>query len=87
MFKNEETHTIGFQPNRNETLFKNLIWLTTVEAAVYLRRFDKNGNPSTSSIRSLVCRKRLRARKCLGKLYFKKSELDYLIETSNLKGV
>jgi hypothetical protein len=61
-------------------LFNNLIWLTTKETAVYLRR-------SVNSIHTLVSRKKLRARKFLNRLYFKKEELDYLIETSTFKGV
>lgn len=72
--------------NAEHMLFENLIWLTTVETAIYLRRFTKEGKPSTGAIRTLVCRGRLRARKYLGKLYFKKSELDHLIETSELRG-
>lgn len=60
-------------------LFNNLIWLTTKEAAVYLRR-------SVNSIHTLVSRKQLRARKFCNRLYFKKDELDYLIETSLFKG-
>lgn len=59
--------------------FDNLIWLTTKEAAVYLRR-------SVNAIHILVSRRKLRARKFSNRLYFKKEELDYLIETSQLKG-
>ena len=72
--------------NDSVLLFDNLIWLTTIETAIYLRRFDKQGLPSSNAIRTLVSRGKLRARKYLGKLYFKRSELDYLIETSELKG-
>ena len=60
-------------------VFNNLVWLTTKEASVYLRR-------SVNSIHALVSRKKLRARKFCKKLYFKKEELDYLIETSPIKG-
>jgi excisionase family DNA binding protein len=60
-------------------LFENLIWLTTKEAGLYLRK-------SVNSIHTLVSRKQLRARKFRNRLYFKKEELDYLIETSQLKG-
>ena len=67
-------------------LFDNLIWLTTIETAIYLRRFTKDGLPSDGAIRTLVCRGKLRARKFLGKLYFKRSELDRLIETSEIIG-
>lgn len=60
-------------------LFENLIWLTTKEAAVYLRK-------SVNSIHTLVSRGQLRARKFSNRLYFKREELDYLIETSQFKG-
>ncbi|HLE12845.1 MAG: hypothetical protein A2504_00420 [Bdellovibrionales bacterium RIFOXYD12_FULL_39_22] len=61
------------------TLFNNLIWLTTKEASVYLRK-------SVNAIHTLVSRRKLRARKFTNRLYFKRDELDYLIETSQLKG-
>ena len=64
----------------------HLKWLTTIETAIYLRRFTKTGEPSCGAIRTLVCRGQLRARKFLGKLYFCKRELDRMIETSELKG-
>jgi excisionase family DNA binding protein len=65
--------------NKSELIFHNLIWLTTKEAAVYLRK-------SVNSIHTLVSRKKLRARKFSNRLYFNKKELDYLIETSQLRG-
>ncbi len=64
---------------QSPTLFYNLIWLTTKEAAVYLRK-------SVNSIHTLVSRGQLRARKFSNRLYFKREELDYLIETSQFKG-
>lgn len=60
-------------------LFNNLIWLTTKEAAVYLRR-------SVNAIHTLVSRRQIRARKFRNRLYFKRDELDYLIETSQFRG-
>ncbi len=60
-------------------IFDNLIWMSTKEAAVYLRK-------SVNAIHTLVSRRKLRARKFSNRLYFKKEELDYLIETSHLKG-
>lgn len=62
-----------------ERFFENLIWLTTEEAARYLRK-------SSNAIRILVYKKILRARKFQRRLYFKKDELDALIETSQIKG-
>ncbi|MFP5384694.1 MAG: helix-turn-helix domain-containing protein [Bacteriovoracia bacterium] len=60
-------------------LFDNLNWLTTKETAVYLRR-------SVNAIHTLVSRKYLRPRKFANRLYFKKDELDYLLETSIKRG-
>ena len=56
-------------------LFNNLKWMTTNEAAIYLRK-------SSNAIRTAVCRGQLVARKFQRRLYFKRSELDRLIETS-----
>lgn len=59
--------------------FNNLVWLTTKEAALYLRK-------SVNSIHLLVSRRQLRARKFRNRLYFKKVELEHLIETSKFTG-
>jgi len=69
-----------------QKLFENLIWLTTEEVAIYLRRLTKDGRPSVGAIRNLIYRGKLRARKFCGKLYFKREEIDRLIETSELVG-
>ena len=65
--------------SESSLLFNKLKWLTTKEAAAYLRR-------SVNAIHILVSRRHLRARKFRNRLYFKKKELDYLIETSQLVG-
>jgi excisionase family DNA binding protein len=69
----------GSSSHRASLLFDNLIWLTTKEAAVYLRK-------SVNAIHLLVSRGQLKARKFGNRLYFKKLELDYLIETSSQNG-
>lgn len=56
-------------------LFENLEWLTTAEAAHYLRK-------SSDAIRQMVCRGQLRARKFHRRLYFKKVELDRTLDMS-----
>lgn len=56
-------------------LFENLEWLTTAEAAYYLRK-------STDAIRQMVCRGQLRARKFHRRLYFRKVELDQALDIS-----
>ena len=57
-------------------------WLTTAEAAAYLRKFCSGGIPSVNAIHKLVSKGRIRRRKFHGRLYFKRKELAYLIETS-----
>ncbi len=59
--------------------FDNLIWLTTKETASYLRKTE-------NAIHILVSRGAIRARKFRNRLYFKKDELDHLIETSQFVG-
>ena len=57
------------------TLFDNRIWLSTNEAAQYLGK-------SRNAIWILLCRGLLMKRKWRRRLYFKKTELDRLLETS-----
>ena len=64
----------------SDVFFDNLVWLTTEEAAQYLRK-------SANAVRLLVYRGALRARKFRRRLYFKKDELCALIETSAFKEV
>ena len=67
------------ESNGSAMLFNNLKWMTTNEAAAYLRK-------STNAIRTAVCRGHIQARKFRRRLYFKRSELDRLIETSTTVG-
>ena len=62
--------------------FENLEWLTTAEAAAYLRKFCSSGLPSVNAIHKLVSQGKIRRRKFAGRLFFKRKELDYLIECS-----
>ena len=59
----------------SDVFFNNLEWLTTAEAAYYLRK-------SKDAIRQMVCRGQLRARKFHRRLYFKKVELDQALDIS-----
>lgn len=61
------------------SLFDNLVWMTSAEAAKYLRI-------SANAIRVAVCRGQISARRFRRKLYFRKNELDRLLETSRHKG-
>ena len=69
-----------------EKLFDNLVWLTTKEAAIYLRKFTKDGRPAEGAMRTLVCRGQIKAYKFLRRLYFKREELDRLIENFQIGG-
>ncbi len=70
-----------------EAIFDRLtVWLNSEEAAIYLRKFTKDGKPSVGAIRTAVCRGLIRARKWRRRLYFKKAELDWLLESSEFKG-
>lgn len=62
-----------------EPLFDNLVWMTSEEAAKYLRK-------TVGALRTAVCRGQIKARKWRRRLYFKKSELDFLLEGSQRKG-
>lgn len=53
-------------------LFENLVWLTTKEAAVYLR-------VSEGQIRNMVWRGQLKSYHLQNKLRFQKSDLDSLL--------
>lgn len=58
-----------------DALFDNLVWMTSEEAAAYLRT-------TVGALRTAVCRGQIRARKWRRRLYFKKIELDLLLESS-----
>jgi hypothetical protein len=60
-------------------VFDNLVWMTSEEAARYLRK-------SANALRIAVYRGQLRARKWRRRLYFKKVELDRLIDASPKTG-
>lgn len=65
--------------NEMVEFFNNLKWMTTNEAALYLRK-------SANAIRVAICRGQISAYKFKNRLYFKRSELDRLIETSIIVG-
>lgn len=55
--------------------FDRLIWLDTKEAAFYLRK-------SANALHIMVSRGYIRPRKFRSRLYFRKSELDRLLDSS-----
>jgi len=68
----------GFK-NKNYLMrsFDNLTWLTSEEAAFYLRK-------SVGALRTMVSRGQIKARKWRRRLYFKKSDLDKLLLDSEM---
>jgi hypothetical protein len=64
---------------RELALFDNQVWMSSEEAAIYLRR-------SVGQVRNMVYRRQLSYRKFCRRLYFRRLDLDKLIETSKLGG-
>lgn len=58
-----------------ERFFDNLVWLSAEEAAKYLRK-------TANALRVAVCRKQIRAYRWRRRLYFKRTELDRVLERS-----
>lgn len=77
--KTDSNQNVSHEMCNTDLFFEKLIWLSTEEAARYLRK-------SANAIRILVHRKVLRARKFRRRLYFRREELDALIETSHFVG-
>tara|TARA_R110002049_G_scaffold249187_5_gene423593 strand:- start:77 stop:334 length:258 start_codon:yes stop_codon:yes gene_type:complete len=73
-FQSEKVYDQGEQFEA-QPIFDNLIWLTTDEAATFLRK-------TSHALRQLVYKGKIRPRKFAGRLYFKRTELDTLIDTS-----
>lgn len=68
-----------YSAESKKLIFDNLKWMTTSEAATYLRK-------SANALRTAVCRGHIVARRFRRRLYFKRSDLDRLIETSTTIG-
>ena len=75
-----ETHVEHRQRNSGQ-LFENLTWLTSSEAAEYLRL------PSVGALRVLVFKRQVPFHKLGRNLRFKKCELDRLLEASRTGGI
>jgi hypothetical protein len=82
--KSEEiTSSLGMESMQNSLMiFDKSEWLTTAEAATHLRKLHLNGVPSLNAVHKMVSLGKIRRRKFFGRLYFKRKELDYLIESS-----
>lgn len=66
--------------NKRNTLFNNLEWMDSKEASEYLRT-------TIGSLRNMVYRGQLPAKKLGNRLRFKKSDLEHLLDNSDaIKG-
>lgn len=72
---NDKNYNKDVDDSSSTMLFNNLEWMTTAEAAHYLRK-------STDAIRQMVCRGQIKARKFHRRLYFRKVELDQALDLS-----
>lgn len=75
MVKPINIQTVNHEMCESDALFENLIWMTIKDAARYLSRTE-------NAIRIAVHRGQLTRYKWLGRLYFKKSDLDTILESS-----
>ncbi len=75
MINSIKSQSVNHEMCETDRLFENLIWMTIKDAARYLRR-------SENAIRIAVHRGQITRYKWLGKLYFKKSDLDSMLESS-----
>lgn len=67
----------------NASFFENSIWLSTKDAAIYLRKFRKEDDqPSDGAIRTAIWRGTLTARKWRRRLYIRRSDLERMIMNS-----
>ena len=69
----------SLEQSRESLIFDNQKWLTTKEAAEFLRK-------SVNAIHILISRGYIRSRKFRNRLYFNRKELNYLIDTSKRNG-
>ncbi|MAV92004.1 MAG: hypothetical protein CL676_11345 [Bdellovibrionaceae bacterium] len=77
--KTDSNQNVRHEMCDSDLLFEKLEWLNSKEAALFLRK-------SIGALRVMVHRGQIRARKFHRRLYFKKCELNELLETSQLTG-
>ena len=69
----KERYSTEIESKDSNEIFNNLIWMTTEDAARYLRK-------TADAIRHLVYRGDLKARKFKRRLYFRRDELDEMLD-------
>jgi len=76
---NKKGYTYSVDSSGSMKFFNNLIWMNSEEAAFYLRM-------TVGALRTAVCRGQIKARKFQRRLYFKRKELDSLLENAQAIG-
>lgn len=68
---------------RASSFIDSPMWLSTKDAAIYLRKFRKiDGSPSEGAIRTAIWRGELKARKWRRRIYIRRTDLDRLIQNA-----
>jgi len=87
MEKKNKSESMHENLDSQTSFFDNLVWLSTKDAAIYLRKFRKqDGAPSEGAIRTAICRGTLIARKWKRRLYIKRADLDRMLQLSPIIG-
>ena len=63
----------------SEMIYDNLVWLNSADAAMYLRK-------TQGALRVAVCRGHIKAYKWRRRLFFKRRDLDLMLENAFKKG-
>lgn len=72
--------------NIDDEPHKGSEFMTCLEASIYLRLLKKDGSPNPNQVRVLVNQGRLPFYKPFGRLLFKKSELDKIVNDTKKGG-
>lgn len=76
---NKKGYNDSVDSNGSMKFFNNLIWMNSEEAAFYLRM-------TVGALRTAVCRGQIKAKKFQRRLYFKRKDLDSLLENAQTIG-
>lgn len=69
--------------NGSVSFVENPKWLSTKDAAIYLRKFRKtDGRPSEGAIRTAIWRGEIKACKWRRRLYIRRQDIDRLLQQS-----
>lgn len=78
-FFNKKGYSESVDSSGSMKFFNNLIWMNSEEAAFYLRM-------TVGALRTAVCRGQIKAKKFQRRLYFKRKDLDSLLENAQTIG-